>query len=387
MKEERPRDDARTSDDGEIYVPGPAAARDGTEDPERGCEARSPLRAVEVRRVHVQPESGDVATLERGGDGSILASRESLHQDLVALEAALLGPDVVGEEARRLYERVNDALEDFYWIAHITATATSRAARYSLWSGLRTGARMVRAMGSARSFDEFVDRYEEIAVDEMERQEVQTDGRGGRTRRTPPSRRPEPGSAEALRTRGEELLEMSADVDYDPEVHPAFPRILDQLAPDEARILRLLAMEGPQPSVNVRDAGWFPISSELVAAGLSMVGTEAGLIREGRTQSYLNNLNRLGLVWFSDEPVDEIKRYQLVEAQPDVKQAIDGCRRAKIVRRSIHLTPFGLEFCRVCLPVDIRYEDASGVYDAPINRTERGGSKGQTRVREPENDG
>ncbi|MDY6779686.1 MAG: DUF4393 domain-containing protein [Halobacteria archaeon] len=176
-------------------------------------------------------------------------------------------------------------------------------------------------------------------------------------------------TAASLRERGARLLEMSADVEHDESIHPAYPHILDQLAPDEARILRFLVTDGPQPVVNIRDVGWIPFSSDLVAAGLSMVGTEAGCRHEDRTQAYLNNLERLGLVWFSDEPVEEIDRYQLVEAQPDVKGAIDSCSRPKVVRRSIHLTPFGVDFCKVCLPVDTISEDAAGVYNVPEDRT------------------
>jgi Abortive infection alpha len=68
---------------------------------------------------------------------------------------------------------------------------------------------------------------------------------------------PPPGESEAtrprsLRDRGAELLERSADVEYEEEFHPAYERILAQLAPDEARILRLLARRGPQAAVDVR---------------------------------------------------------------------------------------------------------------------------------------
>ena len=41
--------------------------------------------------------------------------------------------------------------------------------------------------------------------------------------------------------------------------------------------------------------------------------------------------------------------YQVVEAQPDVLEAMHSVRFAKVVRRSIHLTPFGEDFCRTCL--------------------------------------
>jgi hypothetical protein len=98
-------------------------------------------------------------------------------------------------------------------------------------------------------------------------------------------------SAEALRSRGEELLRRSADVSADVDSHPAYMRILDALAPDEARILRFLAREGEQPSVDVR-AG-LPFASTLIAQGCTMIAEEAGCRHADRVYAYLNNLNRL----------------------------------------------------------------------------------------------
>ena len=73
-----------------------------------------------------------------------------------------------------------------------------------------------------------------------------------RRARAPAERRGTGEPPPSLRERGAELLRRSADVDYDEDAHPAYERILDELAPDEARILRLLATEGPQPAVDVR---------------------------------------------------------------------------------------------------------------------------------------
>ena len=39
----------------------------------------------------------------------------------------------------------------------------------------------------------------------------------------------------------------------------------------------------------------------------------------------------------------------MVEAQPDVLAAMHSVKFPKVVRRSIHLTPFGEDFCRTCL--------------------------------------
>jgi len=149
---------------------------------------------------------------------------------------------------------------------------------------------------------------------------------------------------------GTDLLRRSNDVWLDEEAHPAYERIVSELAPDEARILRLLLKGGPQPSVDVRTGGPLGLlSSHLIAPGLNMIGPRAGLRHVERVPQYLNNLFRLGLVWFSRETLRDPHEYQVVEAQPDVLAAMHSVRQAKIVRRSVHLTPFGEDFCRVAL--------------------------------------
>ncbi len=154
----------------------------------------------------------------------------------------------------------------------------------------------------------------------------------------------------SLRERGEDLLERSRDVWSEEHGHPAYARILDDLAPDEARILLLLLRGGPQPSVDVRTGGPVGlVSSALIAPGMSMIGARAGCRYLDEVPAYLNNLFRLGLIWFSREQLEDPMEYQVVEAQPDVLAAMHSVRFAKVVRRSIHLTPFGAGFCRACL--------------------------------------
>lgn len=169
---------------------------------------------------------------------------------------------------------------------------------------------------------------------------------------------PEPPDQRDLRVRGARLLERSRDVWSDEETHPAFSRILDDLAPDEARILMLLVRSGPQPSVDVRTGGPVGmVSSHLLAPGLTMVGARAGVRFLERVPVCLNNLDRLGLIWLSREPVPDPMDYQVLEAQPDVLAAVHSVKFAKVVRRSIHLTPFGEDFCRTCLLEPEQAED------------------------------
>lgn len=156
-----------------------------------------------------------------------------------------------------------------------------------------------------------------------------------------------------LRERGAELLRRSASVDHDLDAHPAYARILTELAPDEARILRLLAQKGPRPAVDVRTGGAVGrLKSDLIAPGLSMIGSEAGCRHPDRVHRYLDNLSRLGLIWFAREQLDDIQLYQVLEAQPEVAEALEKAGKGRTVRRSIHLTPFGQDFCETCLPLD-----------------------------------
>jgi hypothetical protein len=177
-------------------------------------------------------------------------------------------------------------------------------------------------------------------------------------------------SPRSLREEGEELLRRSRDVHYEFDAHPAYERILSELAPDEARILRLLLLEGPQPSVDIRTGGPLGlVKSRLIAPGLSMIGARAGCRYVDRVPSYLNNLFRLGLVWFSRETLNDPARYQVLEAQPDVLEAIHSVQYAKVVRRSIHLTPFGEDFCRVCLTPERTRLDTLPAHSAPPEHT------------------
>lgn len=165
-----------------------------------------------------------------------------------------------------------------------------------------------------------------------------------------------------LHEAGRELLRRSRDVWSEDSGHPAYARIIEELAPDEGRILLLLLRRGPQATVDVRTGGLVGmVSSTLVQANLNMIGPLAGCRYVDRVPSYLHNLERLGLIWFSSETVRDPMEYQVLEAQPDVLGAMHSVRRAKVVRRSIHLTPFGEDFCRDGLGLHLSTEELTEV--------------------------
>ena len=92
-----------------------------------------------------------------------------------------------------------------------------------------------------------------------------------------------------------------------------------------------------------------------------MIGAEAGCRFADQVPAYLSNLNRLGLIWFSREPVADNERYQVLEVQPDVLEALDEAGRfSHVVRRSIRMTPLGSDFCGVALPLETAEIEALG---------------------------
>jgi abortive infection alpha-like protein len=238
-------------------------------------------------------------------------------------------------------------VESLPGLARVYASAWWHAAEWTVSSSLDAASRLARSAAGGEPPSEL------LAGAATELRDYARRVLGGGDRVDSADAEPPP----TLRARGEELLRRSADVDDDEPAHPAYERILCDLAPDEARILRLLMLEGPQPSVDVR-AG-LPLASSLVAPGRNMIGAEAGCRHLDRVPAHLNNLYRLGLIWFSREPVSDGLRYQVLEAQPEVLEGLrKGGRTARTVRRCILLTPFGRDFCEVCLPVETAELDA-----------------------------
>jgi|tagenome__1003787_1003787.scaffolds.fasta_scaffold20975175_3 hypothetical protein len=238
-------------------------------------------------------------------------------------------------------------------LARLAAGASIRTAQWSLATSVRVSTRLVRAAAAGDSPTQLMQEAGEEVRDYARHFLGMSNGSDPLAAEPAPPPPPDV----RLRERGAELLARSADVDYDEPTHPAFARILEELAPDEARILRLLCSSGAQPAVDVRESRPLGIASQLIEGGLTMIGTEAGCRWVDRVPAYLNNLSRLGLIWFSREPLEDPLRYQVLEAQPEVLTAM-GRTRSKTVRRSIRLTPFGEDFCDACLPMHTAEIDA-----------------------------
>src|SRR4051794_38621062 len=154
-------------------------------------------------------------------------------------------------------------------LARIAAAASIRLTAFTVEAYIRAGSRFLRGAASGAPPGEVIQQTADELIAYI--RDVLGVGENGGGPHAPgaPATADEDGVVDAevveeesratqaeLRERGAELLRRSAELDLDEqEAHPAYARMLGELAPDEARILRLLVIEGPQPSVDVRTAG------------------------------------------------------------------------------------------------------------------------------------
>lgn len=243
-------------------------------------------------------------------------------------------------------------------LARLGLFAYLRAAGWATASTAAAWKRIASAVRDRESPVEFVVSVREQAVDAARSALGVNDIEEtlGRMTSEPPERsddgEPQP---DDLRERARELLARSARLDPEDGRHPAFGLILEQLAPDEMRILRVLATSRGQAAIDVESRGPLGMSSRGVARRLSLLGDRAGCRHPERVQLYLDNLLRLGLVQISDEPFEDEELYEVLEAQPEVSEAKEeassGASRAKSLRHRIELSSFGRSFCETCLPL------------------------------------
>lgn len=163
----------------------------------------------------------------------------------------------------------------------------------------------------------------------------------------------QPRRGRALREQGDALIDVSWDPSAQPTGdHPAYQRILTELTPDEARIVRFLAVAGPQAAIDLRTRTPFGIGSVRLAAGISLIAETAGCTYPGNDHQYLANLNRLGLVRFSEEAVEDFRRYSILSAVPRTNSAREKAKKTIEIYRSIYLSVFGMDFAAACFTLD-----------------------------------
>lgn len=162
-----------------------------------------------------------------------------------------------------------------------------------------------------------------------------------------PSPDPEPVAlpAPSLGQKLQDLLGRGVRHSTDSSRDELFHHVLDQLVPDEARILAALAPGRPAALVHVYASTSVGTKGEALIQNASLVGRAANVALPRLTPTFVGHLLGLGLVEIGPED-DELKEdYQILQADSDVLAAIRAASRgpipARVERRTLRLTDFG----------------------------------------------
>ena len=124
-----------------------------------------------------------------------------------------------------------------------------------------------------------------------------------------------------------------------------FHRILDQIVPDEARIISALSDGSASPLVSVHALSRAGLLGEALIENASLVGRTANVALPALTPTYVGHLLALGLLETGPEDSDLKDEYQILLADSAVLGAIKTGSRgplpARVERRTVRLSALG----------------------------------------------
>lgn len=127
-----------------------------------------------------------------------------------------------------------------------------------------------------------------------------------------------------------------------------FHKILDQLVPDEARILGALSDGSKTPMINVFALSATGMKGDALLEHAALVGKTANVALGALTPTYISHLLALGLLEIGPEDTSLKEDYQILQADPQVLKAMKrgsrGPLAAKTERYTITLSAFGRQF-------------------------------------------
>jgi hypothetical protein len=163
------------------------------------------------------------------------------------------------------------------------------------------------------------------------------------------------GHQESLRELYANLLANSMDERTAREAHPAFVDIIRNMNPDEAKIMQFLATEADYPIIHIKLVSKKDGSYSFVHRNVSLVGISAGCLNPVLTPSYIDNLERLGLIRVvQGRHLSDKDLYNSLIEHPEVKRLIgdivesdDHCVETQ--KSAIEVTRFGWQFINACV--------------------------------------
>ncbi|MDW0112971.1 DUF4393 domain-containing protein [Sporosarcina saromensis] len=159
---------------------------------------------------------------------------------------------------------------------------------------------------------------------------------------------------EELREMFAKLIASSLNSDKAYDTHPAYVEIIKQLTPDEAKLLQIIR-ENNQPTIHLKiimgDGSYLPM-----LLNFTDLCDKANCSYPTKIFSYLDNLNRLGLINLHDSnQLTPDYLYDELFEHPVVLQGTKGADflgKSRIEKSSFSVTPFGKQFYQSCIHED-----------------------------------
>lgn len=153
--------------------------------------------------------------------------------------------------------------------------------------------------------------------------------------------RPAPSLDQKMRS----LLDRALDQSTGGSQAELFHHIIDQLVPDEARVISALSDGSASPLVTVRARTATGAPGRVVLANASLVGRTANLALPAMTPTYVSHLLSLGLLERGPEDPTMKQDYEILMAETYVLRAIKAASRgplpARVDKRTVRVTALG----------------------------------------------
>jgi hypothetical protein len=137
--------------------------------------------------------------------------------------------------------------------------------------------------------------------------------------------------------------------------HPGFVDIIKNMCPDEARVMRFLGEHGRAPIVDIRSTSNTDHTYYVVSSRVTLVGGKAECEHPLLIATYLDNLERLGLLHVDmQHHLSAPALYAEIEDHPEVKKVMESLnalegRKGTLAKGIIGVTSLGNQFIRACV--------------------------------------
>jgi hypothetical protein len=153
--------------------------------------------------------------------------------------------------------------------------------------------------------------------------------------------------AEGLDSKLHRLLDRTLEQSGSSSRQELFHKILDQIVPDEARIIGALADGSASPLLHVYARTRAGLVGEVVLENMSLIGKTANLALPHLTPTYVSHLLSLGLLETGPEDATMKTEYEILGADTAVLRAVKKAGRgpipARIERYTLRLSGLGIE--------------------------------------------